>query len=144
MLYHLSVDNLTVFVTVFINKRFLVLRHTSQRHTHAGEASVVIEILHRNLLRQIGEHHHTIVRAFIRTGITQRRHTIAEIIQTIEPLDTAASGSKGRRLGNRIDTDSFLAPINITETTGDGFQQRLCIRYSRRKYVVPPHNSTPK
>ena len=86
MLYHLSVDNLTVFVTVFINKRFLVLRHNSQRHTHAGEASVVIEILHRNLLRQIGEHHHTIVRAFIRTGITQRRHTIAEIIQTIEPL----------------------------------------------------------
>ena len=71
MLYHLSVDNLTVFVTVFINKRFLVLRHTSQRHTHAGEASVVIEILHRNLLRQIGEHHHTIVRASIRTGITQ-------------------------------------------------------------------------
>ena len=64
MLYHLSVDNLAVFVTVFINKRFLVLRHTSQRHTHAGEASVVIEILHRNLLRQIGEHHHTIVRAF--------------------------------------------------------------------------------
>ena len=52
MLYHLSVDNLAVFVTVFINKRFLVLRHTSQRHTHAGEASVVIEILHRNLLRQ--------------------------------------------------------------------------------------------
>lgn len=44
MLYHLSVDNLAVFVTVFINKRFLVLRHTSQRHTHAGEASVVIEI----------------------------------------------------------------------------------------------------
>ena len=76
MLYHLSVDNLAVFVTVFINKRFLVLRHTSQRHTHAGEASVVIEILHRNLLRQIGEHHHTIVRAFIRTGITQRRHTM--------------------------------------------------------------------
>ena len=85
MLYHLSVDNLAVFVTVFINKRFLVLRHTSQRHTHAGEASVVIEILHRNLLRQIGEHHHTIVRAFIRTGITQRRHTIAEPSNPLMP-----------------------------------------------------------
>ena len=60
MLYHLSVDNLAVFVTVFINKRFLVLRHASQRHTHTGEASVVIKILHRNLFRQIGEHHHAI------------------------------------------------------------------------------------
>ena len=67
MLYHLSVDNLAVFVTVFINKRFLVLRHASQRHTHTGEASVVIKILHRNLFRQIGEHHHAIVRTFVRS-----------------------------------------------------------------------------
>ena len=97
MLYHLSVDNLAVFVTVFINKRFLVLRHASQRHTHTGEASVVIKILHRNLFRQIGEHHHAIVRTFVRTGIAQRRHAVAEIIQTVETLDAAASGRKGRR-----------------------------------------------
>ena len=103
------------------------MRHASQGHTHTGEASVVIKILHRNLFRQIGEHHHAIVRTFVRTGIAQRRHAVAEIIQTVETLDAAASGRKGRRLGNRIDTDSFLAPINVTEAAGDGFQQRLCI-----------------
>ena len=65
----LSVDNISVLVAVLVDERLVVLGHTTQRHTHVRESTVVEKSLHSNLLGKVGEHHNAIVGTFVGTCI---------------------------------------------------------------------------
>ena len=50
----LSVDNLTCFlIGILLDEVLVVLCHTTQGHTHVGEAAIVEESLHGHLLGEI-------------------------------------------------------------------------------------------
>lgn len=69
----LSVDNLTCFlIGVLLDKRLVVLRHTAQGHAHVGEAAIVEEGLHGDLLGEVGEHDDAVVGTLVGRGIAQR------------------------------------------------------------------------
>src|SRR5688500_20248589 len=66
------------------------------RYTREGETTVVEEVLHGNITRQVAEHERTIICTVFCCGIAQRTHLFGIINETIKSFYTAAGCSAGR------------------------------------------------
>ena len=60
----LSVDDISVFVLIFIQTLFVGV-HGAETHTDRREATIVEEVLHGHFLCQVREHDATIVSALV-------------------------------------------------------------------------------
>ena len=99
--------------------------HRAAAHAHRREAAVVEEVLHRHLARQIREERQHVIGAVVRRGVAQRRHALRELHEVFEPQHAVARGGRRRRLRHGIDAHVLLAAVDIAETAGDRFEQRL-------------------
>ena len=104
--------------------------HRAAAHAHRREAAVVEEVLHRHLARQIREERQHVIGAVVRRGVAQRRHALRELHEVFEPQHAVARGGRRRRLRHGIDAHVLLAAVDIAETAGDRFEQRLGVGMS--------------
>ena len=88
-------------------------------HTHRAEATIVEEILHRDLARQVAEERDTVVCAVISVGVTEGLEVFCEVEQVRHTLDAATSSRDRRRLRDGIDTDTLVTTVDVTEATSD-------------------------
>ena len=122
LVYGLTVNDVSILILIFIQPLF-VSGHSAQTHTHTGETSVMIEVLHSHLTGQVGEHHDTVVGTFVCRRIAQGRHAVGKVEQLIHTFHACTGSSHRRRLRDGIDTHIVFASIDVTETACDRLQQ---------------------
>lgn len=101
----------------------VVLRHCARAHAHAGETAIVEEVLHGDLLGEIGEHCDDEIGALVGGGIAERAHAVGEVHETIETGDAGASSRGCWRLGDGVDADVLLVAIDVAEAARDALKE---------------------
>ena len=109
-------------------KTLVILVHRPVAHTHAGEPTIMEQILHGHFTGQVREQGDTIIRTLVGRGISQRGHpfqNLSESQNLLIPLPAVVTVGDCEIVLTR----TRFSVRKYTETTSDGLQHRFGIRH---------------
>ena len=106
---------------------FLFGKLGNDLHTDAGvgESTIVEEVLHGHVARQVAEQGGTIIGTGLSVCIAQWAHGLAVRDEFVESFYAAARSGDGGRLADGVDADFLLNAVVVAKAAGDALEEAL-------------------